>query len=149
MLDDRSALSQVTDPRRRAGRQERDWFADEVAVDFPSVAPLVARMRQAFLEHEAAPHDVWADVSLTAREAARGCRKPVDVSLRWVCRQCGGRGEVWAERCPGCAGTGQSTASQVIYVSVPAGVRDGARLARQVAPPNAAATMVHVRVSVG
>jgi hypothetical protein len=148
MFDDRPALRQAANPPGRAAQYESDCFADEVAVDFPSVAPLVARMRRAFLEHETTPHPVWAEVSLTVREAASGCRKPVDVSLRWVCSRCGGRGETWAERCSGCSGTGASTALQVVYVSVPAGVRDGARLAMQVAPPNASATVVHVRVSV-
>jgi DnaJ-class molecular chaperone len=62
---------------------------------------------------------VWTDVSLSVREAARGCRKPVDVCLRRVCGRCGGRGEVWTERCPSCAGTGVSTAAHEVYVSVP------------------------------
>jgi uncharacterized protein (DUF1330 family) len=30
-------------------RHDRRWFADEVAIDFPSVAPAIERMRSAFV----------------------------------------------------------------------------------------------------
>lgn len=124
-------------------------LADEVAVDFPSVRPLVERMRSAFLGDDAgASEPLSAELRLTAMQAWRGGRVPVDVPLRHVCRRCGGRGEIWSESCPDCAGEGAGVRCHTVEVHVPSGVRDGARLAFSVNAPQEPATRVHLRVCI-
>jgi hypothetical protein len=126
------------------------WFADEVAVDFPSVRPIVSRMRRAFLggdeDGDAVPLD--AELRLTPQQAWRGGRVPVDVPVRQVCRVCGGRGEVWDEACAPCRGAGGGVAPRTVDVHVPSGVRDGACLAFDLRVPHAPATRVRLRVSI-
>ena len=46
-----------------------ECFADEIAIDFPSVAPAVERMRDAFLGERAGGEVLRADVSLSPRDA--------------------------------------------------------------------------------
>ena len=87
-------------------KSESDCFADEIAIDFPSVVHLVARVRASFL---ADGHDDFAgtlktEVCLSSDEAFRGTIVPIEVPVRRTCRCCGGRGETWAERCAGCSG---------------------------------------------
>ena len=103
-----------------------DCFADEVVIDFPSVAPAVERMRSAFVDEERGSL-LRADVSLSTREASEGITLPLAVPVRSTCRSCGGRGETWSERCGGCAGTGTEVLKHHVQVSVPAGVLDGTR----------------------
>jgi hypothetical protein len=85
-----------------------ECFADEIAIDFPSVGRVVERMRDAFLG-EAVDADVLrADVSLSQREAFAGLVVSVNVPVRVTCPHCGGRGETWTEWCDLCRGTGES-----------------------------------------
>ena len=57
-------------------KRENDCFADEVAIDFPSVAHLVARVRRAFL----------ADASGERAETLKSaCRRTKPTEARW-CR---------------------------------------------------------------
>jgi hypothetical protein len=137
---------EVGDP---AGGGADTLLADEVAVDFPSVRPLVERMRAALLgDEEAASGSLSAELRLTARQASRGGRVPVDVPVRQLCRRCGGRGEVWSEACPACAGHGDGVRRRTVEVHVPSGVRDGAWLAFSVGLPEEPATRVRLRVSI-
>lgn len=131
------------DPRRAA-----ECFADEVIVDFPSVAPAVDRMRRAFMldeRGEALP----AAVRISPREARQGVRIPVHVPMRSTCPDCGGRGETWAEVCPRCQGSGTELREQRLRVSVPPGVIDGSRFSLTVAGRHNPPTRIelHVRVS--
>jgi hypothetical protein len=64
------ALFDAADARPDAG-----CFADEVVIDFPSVAPAVDRMRNAFLEDERAA-SLSAAIRLSAREARDGAMVP-------------------------------------------------------------------------
>jgi DnaJ-class molecular chaperone len=123
-----------------------NWFADEIAIDFPSVSSVLDRMREAFFgaEHAVA---LSAELVLTAREAFDGVTVPLDVPLRRTCRRCGGRGEVWTDWCPPCGGLGEVSASHSLLVRVPAGVREGARFRFSIAAPGAPPTMVEVRIS--
>jgi len=121
-------------------------FADEVDIDFPSVAALVDRMR-AWLLGPAAEAPV-TEVRLTRRQATHGVKVPLDVSLSHTCPICGGRGEVWLDPCGACAGTGAGLLPHQLQLVVPPGVRDGTCLRFDVAPPYAAATLVQVRISV-
>jgi hypothetical protein len=125
------------------------WLADEVVVDFPSVRPIVDRMRAAFLgDDPAGSEPLSAELRLTARQAYCGGRIPVDVPVRQVCRRCGGRGEVWSESCPACEGQGDGVARRTVDVHVPAGVRDGTCLTFSVGHPQEPATRVHLRVAI-
>ena len=123
------------------------WFADEVAIDFPSVASVLDRMREAFFSTEL-PVTLSAELVVSAREAFHGVTVPLDVPLRRTCPRCGGRGEVWTEWCVTCAGLGEVAAAHPLLVQVPAGVREGARFLFSVTPPGAPSTVVEVRVSI-
>jgi molecular chaperone DnaJ len=127
-----------------------EWLApldDEVAIDFPSVATVLDRMRLAFFG--AGPVvSLSAEIVLTPREAFEGVTVPLDVPLRRTCPRCGGRGETWAEWCAGCRGRGELPVSHEMHVRVPARVREGAMFRFSVTSPGAAATVVEVRVSI-
>jgi len=84
-----------------AGEESRsgvDCFADEVVVDFPSVAPAIDRVRSGFLTSERS-EALSATIQMTPREAFEGATLPLDVPVRCTCRGCGGRGESWTEPC--------------------------------------------------
>ena len=126
---------------------EADWFADEIAIDFPSMGAAVARIRKAFLwdDHRV---PVSAQVRVSLHEATRGVTIPLDVPVRRTCLRCGGRGETWMEPCVWCAGTGEALAQHRVTLLVPAGVADGARFRFTVATPSAPPTHIEVRVAV-
>jgi hypothetical protein len=125
-----------------------ECFADEIAIDFPSVGRVVERMRDAFLG-EAVDRDVLrADVSLSQREAFAGLTVSVDVPVRLTCPQCGGRGETWTERCDLCDGTGHSTLRHPVRVSVPPRVPDGACFRFRVKSPDHSPVRVELRVAI-
>lgn len=120
---------------------------DEVAIDFPSVANVLDRMRDAFFG--AGPSiNLSTEIVLTAREAFDGVTVPLDVPLRRTCPRCGGRGETWSEWCATCGGLGEVPASHPMRVRVPAGVREGAVFRFSVTPPGAPATVVEMRVCI-
>jgi hypothetical protein len=124
-----------------------DCFADEVVIDFPSVAPAVEKMRHAFTEIDrGAP--LCARVDLSPRDASNGVTLPLDVPVRTTCRACGGRGETWSEPCARCAGTGTAVLRHQVHVSVPAGVVDGARFRFSVATRHDPPTRVELHVAV-
>jgi DnaJ-class molecular chaperone len=129
-----------------------DCFADEIAIDFPSVGDLVERVRDAFLGEDAERADGTAthttEVSLSRRDATRGTVVPLEVPLRGTCRLCGGRGETWTEPCHDCRGTGDALVQHPVRLSVPAGVAHGARLRFRVNAPHAAPLRVVVRVAI-
>ena len=126
----------------------QDCFADEVAIDFPSVGPVVERICEAFLGEPAADEMLAAELRLSTVEARRGLVVPLDVPMRGTCQTCGGRGETWTEPCDPCCGTGESRFHHPVRVSVPAGVADGARLRFRVTLPHAAPVRVEVRVAI-
>ncbi len=128
-------------------RNFRGSFADEVAIDFPSMGDPISRMRAAFVADDHASPLV-AHVRLSASEACRGAKVPIDVPLTRVCRGCGGRGESWSASCAPCEGTGHATSRHPLTVTVPAGVGDGARFSFSVAHPRGHRANVEVRVAV-
>jgi len=69
-----------------------DCFADEIAIDFPSVEPVVERMRDAFLGEREEDAVLRTEVRVSRREAFDGLVVPIDVPMRGTCRRCGGRG---------------------------------------------------------
>jgi molecular chaperone DnaJ len=129
------------------GPEGRTWFADEVAIDFPSVASVLDRMREAFFTAEPAI-TLSAEMSLTPREAFSGVTVPFDVPLRRTCPRCGGRGEVWNEWCATCAGVGEVAAAHPVNVRVPAGVSHGDTFRFSLTPPGAPSTIVEVRIAI-
>ncbi|MSO30615.1 MAG: hypothetical protein EXQ48_06655 [Acidobacteria bacterium] len=128
------------------------WFDDEVAIDFPSLHAAVERMREAFVggspdgEHW---RRISAELHLSPREAFTGVTVPLDVPIRKLCGRCGGRGEVWSDPCPGCAGSGEALARQAVRLIVPPRVQDGDRFFLSVSVPSAPPTRVDVRVVLG
>lgn len=123
-----------------------ECFADEIAIDFPSVDRVVERMRDRFLGEPEHASVLSAEVSLSQFEAWRGHVVPIEVPVRATCAKCGGRGETWAEPCGDCFGTGESLLRHAVRVSVPPRVEDGALLRFRVSPPDAAPVRVEVRI---
>jgi hypothetical protein len=114
--------------RRFPLTDDRAAWADEVAIDFPSVPTLVARVRDTFLDEENAPRTLAEDVVLTPAEASEGGELPVLVTRHHPCPTCEGRGERWLEPCQRCAGRGERTTRQNVVVTIPPNVRDGEHL---------------------
>jgi molecular chaperone DnaJ len=136
------------DTSRASGPYGRpDWLADEIAIDFPSVASLLDRMRHAFFG--AVPLvSLSAEIAVSPHEAFFGTTVPLGIPLRRTCARCGGRGETWDEWCLACGGEGQVAARHDMQLRVPAGVREGERFRFSIMPPGAPATIVEVRVSI-
>ena len=131
------------------GSRQQDWgcFADEVVIDFPSVAPAVDRMRNAFVADERGSV-LSAAIKVTRREASFGAVFPLQVPVRCTCRVCGGRGETWAEPCLRCKGTGHELRQHQLSVVLPAGVIDGACFHFSVTPRHHPPTRIELRVLV-
>jgi hypothetical protein len=121
-------------------------FADEVAIDFPSVSEAVERMQVAFIERDDSER-LRAEITVSRVDAGRGVTVPLDVPVRWTCKHCGGRGEVWGDACDRCDGHGHAL-QQRLTVSVPAGVIDGDRFRFSVTPARGPRTRVELRVAV-
>ena len=127
--------------------EQQDWFADEVAIDFPSVSSVLDRMRDAFFTAQPSV-TLSAHIVVTPREAFDGVSVPLDVPLRCTCPRCGGRGEVWTEWCATCGGGGEVSAAHSVHVHVPAGVREGTRFRFTLTPPGAPPTVVELRITI-
>lgn len=128
-------------------RHESSCFADEVVIDFPSMAPALDRMRQAFIADEA-PARLRRTICLSELEAHAGATVLLDVPLRCTCPQCGGRGESWTERCVRCHGSGEELRSHVLHVTIPAGVIDGTKFHFTVTPRQHSSTRIELYVLV-
>lgn len=122
-------------------------FADEILLDFPSMARAVDRMRRAFLvaEHLA---DRPTAIQLSHQEAREGTIVPLAVPLRCTCTACQGRGEVAGQGCQPCAGTGTELLNRDVRVSVPPGVCSGDRFHFSLTAPHGAPTRVELQILV-
>lgn len=131
----------------RSSARSADWLDEDVAIDFPSVANLLDRMRHAFFGVPAAA-GLSAEIVLSPREAFGGVTVPVGIPLRGTCGECGGRGETWQEWCAGCGGQGEVRSLHQVELRVPARVREGQRLRFSVMPPGTVLTVVDVRITI-
>jgi hypothetical protein len=134
-------------PSVRPRLARRDCFADEIAIDFPSLRDTIDRMREAFVPPDCARR-LSARLLLTPREAFDGVTVPLDLPILRMCTSCGGRGEVWTEPCPECAGSGGAVVPQPINLIVPPGVADGSRFSLSVSMPSASPTHLEVSVEI-
>jgi hypothetical protein len=130
-------------PHERAYRRS---FADEVAIDFPSSRAAIELFRRDHLEPGDQAATTHAVINISADQAGTGALVPLDVSVPRTCACCGGRGEVWSERCEPCDGRGQAMQTQRLTVAVPAGVEDGDRFSFNLSLPRGPRTRVDVRV---
>ena len=128
-------------------RPDAVCFADEVVIDFPSVAPAVDRMRRAFVAEERG-EALRAAITLSTREAREGTTVPLEVPVRCTCHTCGGRGETWTESCRPCRGSGVEYLRHQLRVLVPAGVSDGARFCFTVTPRHHPSTRIELQVQI-
>jgi molecular chaperone DnaJ len=124
-----------------------NWFADEIAIDFPSVSDLLDRMRHAFFGATSL-EELSAEIVLTPLEAAEGVTIPVGIPVRQTCLRCGGRGETWQEWCAACGGCGDIRAFYDVELRVPAGVRAGERFRFSVMPAGAPLTRVDLVIGI-
>ena len=130
------------------GRADVSCFADEVVIDFPSVALAVDRIRRGFLVDE--PPARWTTaIRLSSDQARRGVTVPLEIPVRLTCHRCGGRGESWTELCGHCDGSGTVRMHHVLQVTVPARVLDGDRFHFTVAPRQHTPTRIELHVLVG
>ena len=131
----------------RGSHPRAEWLADEVAIDFPSVASVLDRMRHSFFG-PAAPVNLSAEIIVTPREAFWGTVVPLGVPLRRTCPRCGGRGETWEECCSSCEGEGEVASLHEVHLRIPAGVNEGERFRFSIASSAAPHTLVEVRVTI-
>ena len=143
----KAAQSGKDDTGRLISGNRAEWLSDEVAIDFPSVSSVLDRMRESFFrgEREAA---LSAEIVVTPQEAFYGTLVPLHVPLRRTCPRCGGRGEIWAEWCASCQGTGEVAAVEPVRLRLPPGVREGATFRFSVGPQSAPPTFVEVRITI-
>lgn len=125
-----------------------DLSVHDAGVDFPSMAPVVERMQAAFFGEEPDGPCVVAEVNLSPRQAVAGGRVPLDLPLPALCGRCGGRGEIWDERCPACRGRGERLVAGLVHVFVPSGVEDGAWFRFRVRAPAARPTSLDLRIRI-
>jgi hypothetical protein len=139
------------DEVRRACRRlaPGEPWDDEIAIDFPSTSRVLDRMRAAFFAGERHSRGALAaEISLSSEEARLGVDVPLALPVRVLCPRCGGRGEVWLDRCDGCAGSGDLVFPRHVRLTLPAGVRDGARFRLLLPVESAPATVVELRVAI-
>jgi hypothetical protein len=123
-------------------------LADEIAIDFPSLGAIRDRMCRAFREGDAAACRHFTEICLTPHEAFHGAQVPLSVPLSTTCGLCGGRGEVWMDRCATCEGTGTAVRRLQVSLTIPAGVRDGTRLRFSLGTRSAPSTAVEVLIAI-
>ena len=119
---------------------------DEIAIDFPSVAPMVDRMRASFFAD--APATWSAYIELTRGEARDGARVPIDVPHAETCLACGGRGEIWAVGCAACGGAGTRRGAHRVRLVLPPGIAHGAQLQYQLRLPAGMPAILSVSVGI-
>jgi len=123
-------------------------FADEIAIDFPSVDHLVERVREGFLADDERAGVLTTELLVSSANASRGTVVPLEIPLPTTCSVCGGRGETWAEPCLKCSGSGESLVYHPIRFTVPPGVADGTRFRFRVTSPDGRSVRMEVRIAI-
>ena len=129
-------------------RYDRRWYGDDAAVDFPSAVPAIERIKAGFLSSDRRL-PLQASLSLSPAEARHGVTVPLDVPLRYTCRQCGGRGESWGDPCAPCEGSGVQFSVDRFRVRVPPGVADHASFRFSLTPRHHPTTRVELLIRIG
>ena len=128
-------------------RYDRRWYGDDAAVDFPSAASAVERIKAAFLSPDR-QRPLAASLDLSPIEARSGVSVPLDVPLRYTCRQCGGRGESWGDASEPGDGTGVQFSVERFRLRVPAGVVNDSSFRFSLTPRHHPTTRVELRIRV-
>lgn len=123
-------------------------FADEVALDFPSMTHALERIRHGLLGDERRV-PLPAALRLSHHEALEGTVRPLKVPVRLTCVVCGGRGESWSSHCRRCEGSGIEIRRHEVQVSIPAGVAHGATFHFSVVPRHETPTRIELQIVVG
>lgn len=138
------------DEVRRACRRQpasESWH-DEAAIDFPSAARAIDRIRASFGALPTVPPTFVAEVSISPDEARRGADVPLMLPVRRLCPTCGGRGEVWLDACGECAGAGDLVSARQVRVTLPPGTEDGAQFRFALPANGGPVTSIEIRVAV-
>lgn len=123
-------------------------FADEVALDFPSITRAIERIRHGLLGDERR-RPLPAALRLSRAEALEGAVRPLQVPVRLTCGVCGGRGETWSSHCVRCQGSGIEIRRHEVQVSIPARVFHGALFHFSVVPRHEPPTRIELQIVVG
>lgn len=123
-------------------------LADEVAIDFPSSRAAIDLFRRDQLEPDQSTATARAEITISPSQAGAGTTVGIEVHVPRTCSCCGGRGEVWSERCAPCDGRGQDLQPHRLTVAVPSGVVHGDCFRFNLWLPRSARTRVDVRVAI-
>jgi hypothetical protein len=140
----RAALETLV-PHERAYRRS---FADEVAIDFPSSRAAIEYFRRDHVEPDGPAAATHAEIAISADQASAGTMALLEICVPSTCAYCGGRGEVWSDRCEPCEGRGQQLRRQTLTVAVPRGVEHGDCFSFHVSLPRGPRTRVDVTIAV-
>ena len=132
----------------RASGMSSACFADEVALGFPAVGPVVERMRDGFLGDDDGADVLSTAIRVSAEDAWRGRVVSLEVPVSGPCPGCGGRGETWADPCRDCVGTGNAASMCVVHLALPRRLPDGSLVRFRIHPPHAPVVRVEVRVAI-
>lgn len=71
---------------------------------------------------------ITTDVTISQEEAVCGCKRGVNVLTTQVCPNCKGHKFINGGKCSRCGGTGEISTHKKIIVTIPAGIKNGAKL---------------------
>ncbi len=79
--------------------------------------------------HDRSPREVFSEIEIDFSESYRGTNRRIRVAYEEICESCGGSGQQPPESlCAGCRGKGVEKRSKLVNVTIPAGVKQGAKL---------------------
>jgi len=143
-----SGMKRFIHPSLMERTLHKSLIADEIDIDFPSVAAMTERARCVFVDQDRNLIPLKTDVQITSKQAHRGTTIKLDVPVQCTCVLCGGRGEICEELCTVCYGAGSKSYSSEVRLMVPPGISSGARFRFEITPNYAATTMVEVQIEV-